>query len=73
MPHVVAALVAGAAFYAGMKWLAQMIEVQRAATERMAEELKRAAERKQKSTPKDMGVLEFDEATGSYRAKGPEA
>lgn len=69
MPQAIAAIIAGAALYAGMRWLNAMLEAQRQATVRMAEELKRAAERKTKSTPKDMGVLEIDKSDGIYRPK----
>ena len=73
MPQAIAAIVAGAALYVGMRWLGAMLEAQRRATEQMAQELKRAAERRSGhasgNAPKDMGVLEYDEEAGAYRPK----
>jgi hypothetical protein len=69
MPHVFALLIAGAGIYAGLKWMSRvMSDAQQAARLREAE-LREAMARREGGTPKDLGTLEYDPATGVYRPR----
>jgi hypothetical protein len=67
MPHVMFAVLAGAAIGAGMKWLAR--EMARAAdAARMAHD--QMSRPPLKVAPKDLGTLEWDADAGVYRPGG---
>lgn len=69
MPQVLALVLAGAGLYAGYKWVSRSLaEAQRMARVREAE-LREAMARGRGSSPKDLGTLEFDPATGVYRPR----
>ena len=67
MPQLVAVVMASAGLYAGLKWLAKTFERQ---ARLKAEEdlLRRHAEGRR--APKDLGMLEYDPETQTYRPRG---
>jgi hypothetical protein len=68
MPHVFGAVLIAAGVYAGTRWLVQALAHQAQEAARVAEELQRRAAGSATS-PKDLGVLEYDAATQVYRPR----
>lgn len=65
MPQLVILLGVGAGLVAGYKWLSREVQRQHEAVRRRAEDSARADD----GSPKDLGTLEWDEASGAYRPK----
>ncbi len=66
MPQLVLLLGVGAGLVAGYKWVSREVERQKEAARARAEAQRTAnAER----SAKDLGTLEWDEASGAYRPK----
>ena len=68
MPPVVAFIVAGAGLYAGAKWIVKELS-RRAEEARVAADDMRKRTAQGKSSPRDLGPLEFDPAANVYRPK----
>ncbi len=72
MPQLMIVVAAGVAAYAGYRWIQKQMERSEGAMRQAEAELRRAAEVKA-SRPgmeaRDLGALEWDEATGTYRPK----
>lgn len=69
MPALIALAVAGVGLYAGYRWISK--ELERASAE--AARVRADTERRAASgtvAPKDLGTLEWDDATGVYRPGG---
>jgi hypothetical protein len=58
MPHVFALVIAGAGFYAGLKWVSRLVQGADAETKAM-----------KSAAPKDLGVLDRDPQSGIYRPR----
>lgn len=65
VPQFVALALVGAGLYLGYRWLTQATQEITADVKRKEDELRRRAA----ILEKDMGVLEYDPATGVYRPK----
>ena len=68
MPQIFAFALLGAGAVAGYRWVTRQVEAAKAAGERAEADLRRAAE-VMRNTPKDLGRLELDAATGVYRPR----
>jgi hypothetical protein len=67
MPQLVVLALVGAGLYAGYRWYARMAKEVTAQIPRTEDELLRKASGT--ALEKDMGVLEYDPASGVYRPK----
>lgn len=65
MPQLAVAMIVGAGLMAGYKWIAR--ELQRQSDS--AEMARAEDEHRAKVTPRDLGALEWDEASGVYRPR----
>lgn len=69
MPQVLALVIAGAGLYAGYKWVSRLVaDAQQTARVREAE-LREAMAQRGRGTPKDLGTLELDPASGVYKPR----
>ena len=67
MPQLVILGLVGAGAYFGLKWLSKQSRQMAEAAERAAAEA--ASRRKAEREPRDLGTLELDPATGSYKPR----
>ena len=67
MPQLIALALVGAGLYAGYRWFARTAKEVTAEIRRTEDELRRKAPGT--ALEKDMGVLEYDPASGVYRPK----
>lgn len=68
MPQLVVLGLIGAGLYVGYRWISRELARQAEATRQKQEETKRRAAEAQ-GTPRDLGVLDWDEKAGVYRPK----
>lgn len=68
MPNLLALLIAGAGIYAGYRWVSRWLDDKEAAA-RKRDASRRAAMARGGDGPKDLGTLEYDPASGTYRPR----
>lgn len=68
MPQIMIVVAAGFAAYAGYRWFQKQVERSDATTQAARADRQREAGA---GAPKDLGALEWDEASGAYRPKRP--
>jgi hypothetical protein len=73
MPQLMIVMAAGVAAYAGYRWFQKQMDRAEAAAREAESELRRRSTTPSgdgaPGAPKDLGALEWDEATGTYRPK----
>jgi len=69
MPQLVALAVVGAGLFAGYRWLSRVAGQAAAGVRAAEDEMRRRASVEE---PRNLGALEFDPASGTYRPTGRE-